>query len=92
MIESFKHRGLRKLYRKGDRSRINANFVEKIELILADLDAAEAIDHLRQPGYRLHKLGGGLSRFYAIDVSANWRVVFRFRAGKASDINLVDYH
>jgi len=92
MIGNFKHRGLRRLYRKGDRSRINANLVEKVELILADLDAAETIDHLRQPGYRLHELGGRLRGFYAIDVSANWRMVFRFNAGKASDINLVDYH
>ena len=92
MIENFKHRGLKRLYGKGDRSRINTNLVEKIELILADLDAAETIDHLRQPGYRLHELGGKLRGHYAIDVSANWRMVFRFTEGKASEINLVDYH
>jgi toxin HigB-1 len=63
-----------------------------VELILADLDAAETIDHMRQPGYRLHELKGDLYGFYAVDVSGNWRVVFRFEDGQASDINLVDYH
>lgn len=92
MIENFKHRGLRRLYRTGDRSRINANLIEKVELILADLDAAETINHLRQPGYRLHELRGSLRGLHAIDVSANWRIVFRFEAGKASNIDLVDYH
>jgi len=92
MIHSFKHRGLRRLYEKGDRSKVNPLQVDKIELILADLDAAETVNHLRQPGYRLHQLQGRLSGFYAIDVSGNWRVIFRFAAGKASDIDLMDYH
>ncbi len=92
MIEGFKHRGLRKLYEKGDRRRINPNHVDKVELILADLDAAQIIHHLRQPGYSLHELHGNLRGFYAIDVSGNWRIVFRFERGKASDIDLVDYH
>jgi proteic killer suppression protein len=49
-------------------------------------------NHLRQPGYRLHELHGKLTGLYAIDVSGNWRIVFRFDSGKASDIDLVDYH
>ena len=92
MIEGFRHRGLRKLYEKGDHRRINPNHVDKVELILADLDAAQIINHLRQPGYRLHELHGNLAGHYAIDVSRNWRIVFRFERGKASDIDLVDYH
>jgi len=71
MITSFKHKGLKRLFEKNDRSRINANQVEKIELILADLDAAGNITHLRRPGYRLHELRGGLSDHYAIMVSRN---------------------
>jgi len=92
MIVCFKHRGLKRLFEKGDRSKINPNQIDKVELILADLDAAETIDHMRQPGYRLHELKGDLCGFYAVDVSGNWRVVFQFKDGKASDVNLVDYH
>jgi proteic killer suppression protein len=92
VIVSFRHRGLKRLYEKGDRSRINPVQLERIELILADLEAAETIDHMRQPRYRLHALRGPLAGFYAVDVSGNWRIVFRFEDGHAVDINLVDYH
>jgi len=61
-------------------------------LILADLDAAESVEHLRQPGCRLHELRGTLNGFYAVEVSGNWRIVFRFVAGRACDIDMVDYH
>jgi proteic killer suppression protein len=92
MIESFKHRGLKRLFLKGDRSKISASQIDKVELILADLDAAESLAHLRRPGYRLHQLQGRLEGHYAVMVSGNWRVIFRFEGGKASDIDPVDYH
>lgn len=92
MIKSFKHRGLRRLYERGDRSRINPNHVGKVELIIADLDAAETLEHMRRPGYRLHELKGDLKGFYAVEVSGNWRIVFRFEDGHVSDVDLTDYH
>ena len=92
MIVSFRHRGLKRLFERGDRRRINPIYIERIELILADLDAANDIRHLRRPGYRLHELQGKLSGFYAIDVSSNWRIVFTIEAGQVFDVDLVDYH
>lgn len=92
MIRSFRHRGLKRLYEKSDRSKVSAQHVDKIELILADLDAASSIEHMRQPGYRLHELKGDLKGHYAVDVSANWRITFRFEDGTADDVDLVDYH
>jgi len=92
MIRSFRHRGLKRLYEQGDRRRVNPNHVEKIEVILADLDAAGSIDHMRRPGYRLHPLSGELKGFHAVDVSSNWRIVFRLDAGDVFDVDLVDYH
>lgn len=92
MVRSFKHRGLRRLYERGDRSRISPNYVGKVELILADLDASETLEHMRRPGYRLHELKGDMKGLYAVEVSGNWRIVFRFKDGQASDIDLIDYH
>ncbi len=92
MIASVKHKGLRRLYERGDASKINPIHLDKVELILADLDAADSIDHVRQPGYRLHELRGKLRGHFAVEVSGNWRIIFRFEAGKAFDIDLVDYH
>ena len=44
------------------------------------------------PGFRLHKLKGVLDGHYAVRVSGNWRVTFRFEDGVAVDVNYVDYH
>tara|TARA_R110002110_G_scaffold229671_1_gene445231 strand:+ start:149 stop:427 length:279 start_codon:yes stop_codon:yes gene_type:complete len=92
MIRSFRHRGLKRLYERGDRRRLNPDHIEKIEVILADLDATASIDHMRRPGYRLHPLSGDRKGFHAVDVSGNWRIVFRFENGDVFDIDLIDYH
>ena len=86
MVRNFKHRGLRRLYERGDRSRINPNYVGKIELILADLDASEMLEHMRRPGYRLHELKGDMKGLYTVEVSGNWWIIFRFKDGEASMI------
>lgn len=44
------------------------------------------------PGYGLHKLRGDYKGFWAVRVSGNWRAVFRFEAGHATDVDYVDYH
>ena len=56
MIRSFRHRGLRRLYERGDPSRIGADQLDRITLALADLDAATNPSELDLPGYRLHPL------------------------------------
>ena len=44
------------------------------------------------PGFRLHELKGQLKGHYAVSVSGNWRVTFRFEDGSAVDVDYVDYH
>ena len=43
---------------------------------------------MNRPGYRLHPLQGKLDCFWAVNVSGNWRLVFRF---VGTDVELVDY-
>jgi proteic killer suppression protein len=92
VIVSFKHRGLKRLYERGDRSLIRADLIDKVENILATLDAAGTPQSLDLPGYRLHPLKGGRKEFWAVTVRANWRIIFRFENGDAFDVELVDYH
>jgi proteic killer suppression protein len=92
MIVNLRHRGLRRFFEDGDRSRLSPEQIEKIAVILARLDAAEQIEEMNVPGFRLHRLTGKLRGFWSVTVSANWRIIFRFGDGKASDVNLVDYH
>jgi proteic killer suppression protein len=92
MIRSFRHRGLKRLFDNGDRSRISPAQLQKIENILAVLDRATEPVDLDLPGFRLHPLKGDLKGFWAVAVQANWRVIFRFENGEALDVDLVDYH
>ncbi len=44
------------------------------------------------PGFRLHPLKGRLPGCYAVSVSGNWRVTFRFEGNHAVDVDYLDYH
>lgn len=92
MIKSLRHKGLKRYYEKGDAKKLPATMVRRLRLVLADLDAAEKPQDLTFPGNRLHRLKGDLRGFWAIDVTGNWRVVFRFEAGDVHDVDLIDYH
>ena len=92
MIGSFKHRGLKRLYERGDRRGIRPDLVDRVEDILARLDAAQAAQALDLPGYRLHPLKGELKGFWAVTIRANWRIIFRFEGVHAHDVELTDYH
>jgi toxin HigB-1 len=35
---------------------------------------------------------GSLAGFWAVSVSGNWRVTFRFNNGHAVDVDYMDYH
>jgi len=92
-IASFRHRGLRRLYEEGDARDLKQDQVRRITRILSLLDGAERIEDINlMPGMRLHALKGDLAGFWSLSVSGNWRIVFRFAAGAAHDVDLVDYH
>lgn len=92
MIRSFQHRGLKRLYERGDRGGVRPDLVDTVERILTVLDAATAPRALDLPRYRLHALKGDLKGFWAVTVRANWRIVFRFEGTDACDVELIDYH
>lgn len=92
MIENFKDRRLKRLYERGDRSKIQADFVNKVERILARLDQALVIEDMDLPGYRLHGLKGDLKGLWSVSIAGNWRIIFRFEHGKARDVEMIDYH
>ena len=92
MIVSFRHKGLKLLFEKGDRRKVNADHADKIERILARLEEASEVRNMDLPGFRLHRLKGDLAGNWSVAVSGNWRIVFRFAGGDASDVDLIDYH
>lgn len=92
MVRSFKHRGLKRFYERGDSSGIRPDLLDTVERILTVLDSANSPQALDLPGYRLHPLKGDRKGFWAVTVRANWRIVFRFQGEDACDVELTDYH
>jgi proteic killer suppression protein len=88
----LKHRGLKRLYERDDKSLIRADLREAVEEIPARLDVAATPQALNLPGYRLHPLKGDLKGYWSVTVRANWRIIFRFEGEDAFDVELVDYH
>jgi proteic killer suppression protein len=92
MILSFQHKGLARLFSKGETHGVNAQHVRKLRLILTTLNAATSPAGMNLPGFRLHPLKGDRKGQWAVSVSGNWRVVFRFEGSNATDVDLIDYH
>ena len=92
MITSFRHRGLKRLYERGEAAQVRPDMLEKIENILARLDVATAPEKMDLPGFRLHPLRGDLRGFWSVTVRANWRIIWRFENAHAVDVDLIDYH
>ena len=92
MIASFRHRGLKALYQGRTARRVAPEHVAKLRDILAALDLSRGPEGMDLPGFRLHALKGRLRGHYAVSVSGNWRVTFRFEDGAAVDVDYVDYH
>lgn len=92
MIESFAHRGLRRLYERGDRGGIRADLLAPVERILTLLDSATTPQALNLPGLRLHPLHGDLRGYWAVTARANWRIIFQFVDGNVRNVELIDYH
>ena len=88
----FSHRGLERLYKLNDESKIPPELVEKTRRIIARLDVATQPSDMSLPGWGLHKLKGNLKDHWSVKVSGNWRITFRFESGHARDVNLIDYH
>jgi toxin HigB-1 len=88
----FSAQGTAELFEDDLPKGVNPDHVRKLKQILLVLQAAQQIEALDLPTFRLHPLTGDLKGFWSITVHANWRVVFRFKNGEALDIDLVDYH
>ena len=92
MIASFKHRGLKALYDGRTARRVAPEHIQKLRDILGILDRSQRPQDVDLPGLRLHQLKGELTGHYAITVSGNWRVTFRFEDGDVVDVDYLDYH
>jgi proteic killer suppression protein len=92
MIQGFRHKGLKRLFEKGQTKGVRPDHLEKVENILAVLNLAAQPEDMSLPGFHLHPLKGDLKGFWSVTVRGNWRIIFRFKEGDAYDVDLIDYH
>ena len=92
VIESFKHRGLKRCVEQDDSRRLPRDMVERIKYILTQLHAAEDIGDMDLHSFNLHELKGNRKGTWSVIVRANWRITFRFTKGHALDVDFEDYH
>jgi len=92
MIKSISSKPLRLFHQKDDASKLPASQLAKISLIMGLLDAVVKPEDMDFPGSGLHKLSGDLKDFWAVKVSANYRIVFKFDDEGVTDVDYVDYH
>ncbi len=91
MIKAFSCKGLTELFEDGDSRRIDKRWHAKCLKILDLLDmATEPKDLEKSHGF--HPLKGERLGAYAMSVTANWRITFRFEGLDIIDVDLEDYH
>lgn len=92
MIVSFANRTTERFARDG-KTKFSGLDVAKAMARLQVLHVATSLDDippLKSVG--LHPLVGDRQGQWAMTINGPWRLVFRFRDGKAEQVEIVDYH
>ena len=92
MIQSFRHKGLKKFFESGSAAGIQPHHSNRLRMLLAALDTALFIEDMNVPGFRLHPLKGSERGRWSVWVNGNWRLTFEFKDGHAYVSDYEDYH
>ena len=66
--------------------------IKRIQIRLNVLDRAKELRDIALPGFDFPPLKGDRKGEYAISVTGNSRMTFRYEGGDVLDLNLEDYH
>ena len=92
MIKSFYHKGVEALFRTGSKAGIKPQHTKRLRLQLAALDGSVGPSGMSLPGWRLHPHTERLAGHWAVSVSGNWRLTFKFDGKDAVLVDYQDYH
>ena len=92
MIRSFRHKGIEKFFLTGSKAGIQPRHAARLNEQLTVLNAATRPEHMNVPGWKFHALAGSLAAHWAVSVSGNWRLTFRFNGEDAILVDYQDYH
>lgn len=54
-------------------------------------NSQDLVDLRVPPSNRLEKLTGDLNGFYCIRINKQWRIIFKWDNGNASEVEIIDY-
>ena len=93
MIRSFGSRETERIW-EGTRSNKIPPEVQKVgRRKLRMINNSIDINDLRiPPSNHLEKLKGNLKDFYSIRINDQWRIIFKWEAGQAQEVEIIDYH
>jgi toxin HigB-1 len=93
MISSFGNKETEKIW-EGERvSGLSNEIQEKGRRKLRMLNNSQDLrDLLIPPSNKLEKLKGTLKDYYSIRINDQWRVIFMWEDGFASNVTIIDYH
>lgn len=94
-IESFSHKGLRRLYTENSAKGLPPESVDKLRRMLAFLQDMGEVEELRKlPTWKAHILSGSRAGTWSLHVTRNWRLTFRVDSSERTicDVDLEDYH
>jgi proteic killer suppression protein len=92
VIRSFRSKALKRFAEDGDMLKLSVRNVQRVEIILARLDAAKRPEHMNLPGLYFHALKGSDRGRYSVRVTGNFRMTFAWDGEDAIDVDLEDYH
>lgn len=93
MIASFGSKDAEKIWQGERVKKLPLTVQEVARRKLRMLNNAVDLADLRiPPANRLEKLSGDLKAFYSIRINDQWRIIFKWTAGNASEVEIIDYH
>ena len=93
MIQSFGSKETEKIW-KGIRVKKLPLEIQSIgRRKLRMLNNSQDVSDLRiPPSNRLEKLSGNLKEYYSIRINDQWRIMFKWQAGHAFEVEIIEYH
>lgn len=94
MIKSFKHKGLERYWTTGETKLLSQTHIKKIRRVLDAIDSLNDIPKDFEPfrSWRPHQLRGEYKGYWSLDITGNYRIIFRFENGNAYDLIYLDTH
>ena len=93
MIQSFGDRDTEALFYRKRIKKLHPDLLVRARSKLLIIHAAVDEDDLKvPPGNHFEKLIGDKKGWCSIRINGQWRVIFKWARGNASDVTITDYH